>query len=78
MVESKINVTVRMKPMSSREALSERNRDLWQRVSDSTLLNARTKELFGFDHVFGPDATTHDIFTAQVRPIVLEALNGVN
>lgn len=56
-MESKINVTVRIKPLSEAERSSEKNH-LWTLIGDNTLMNIRTKEMFSFDNVFGEKATT--------------------
>jgi hypothetical protein len=56
-MESKINVTVRVKPLLSKE-VSQANQQLWQKVSSNTLMNLRTKELFSFDNVFTSEVTT--------------------
>lgn len=77
-MESKINVTVRMKPLSSKELQNTRNKDLWQKIADNTILNTRTKEVFAFDNVFSPDSTTSEIFISQIKPIVSQALAGIN
>jgi len=50
-MESKINVTVRMKPLSESERSSDKN-NLWQLFGESTLMNIRTKEMFSFDTIF--------------------------
>lgn len=63
-MESKINVTVRMKPLSSKELQNTRNKDLWQKIADNTILNTRTKEVFAFDNVFSPEVTTSEIFVS--------------
>ena len=69
-MESKINVTVRMKPLSNKELQNTRNKDLWQKIADNTILNTRTKEVFAFDNVFSPEVTTSEIFVSQIKPIV--------
>ena len=56
-MESKINVTVRIKPMADGEKSNERN-NLWSQLGDNTVLNVRTKELFTFDSVFGDGVST--------------------
>ena len=76
-MESKINVTVRMKPLSGQESQNDKNR-MWQKVSDNTLMFQRTKEMFSFDHVFGPEIKTETIFKEQVRELVHNALGGMN
>lgn len=78
MVESKINVTVRIKPLAAKEAKNDRNNNIWQKVSDQTLVNTRTKEAFSFDQVFGPEVTTESIFNDQVKELVHNALDGIN
>lgn len=60
-MESKINVAVRIKPLSTAESQQEKNR-MWQKISDNTLMFIRTKEMFAFDHVFGPEVKTETIF----------------
>lgn len=76
-MESKINVAVRIKPLSAAESQQEKNR-MWSKVSDNTLMFQRTKEMFAFDHVFGPEVKTETIFQQQVRELVHNALQGFN
>lgn len=35
---------------------------MWTLLSDNTLMNTRTKEMFSFDHVFGEKSDTIDLF----------------
>lgn len=56
-MESKINVTVRIKPLSENERSSEKNH-LWNLLGDNTLMNIRTKEMFSFDNIFSDKSTT--------------------
>jgi hypothetical protein len=60
-MESKINVTVRIKPLSETERKEEKNH-LWQQIGDTTLMNIRTKEVFTYDTVFGDQIETETIF----------------
>jgi len=76
-MESKINVTVRVKPLLSKEA-SQVNQQLWQKVSNNTLMNLRTKEMFSFDNVFTSEITTKQIFNEQVKDLVISSLKGIN
>ena len=76
-MESKINVTVRMKPLSEAERTSEKN-NIWSQIGDNTLLNVRTKEMFSFDSVFGEGVNTHEIFEKQVKELVTTAMEGIN
>lgn len=77
MVESKINVTVRVKPLSKSEDSHEKNH-LWKKVSDNTLMNSRTKEMFSFDQVFGPEVSTETIFDSKIKDLVHNAMGGIN
>ena len=72
-----INVSLRIKPLSENEAVNDKNH-LWVKVSDTTVLNKRTNELFHYDRVFGDDAGTKDIFESQIKEIVHAAMNGIN
>lgn len=56
-MESKINVSLRIKPLSATEAAQDKNH-LWLKMSDSAIMNKRTKEVFQFDRVFGDDVST--------------------
>ncbi len=56
-MESKINVTVRIKPLNEADRASEKN-NLWQQLGDNTIMNIRTKEMFSFDKVFGEKLNT--------------------
>ena len=51
-MESKINVSVRIKPLGENEKPIEKNQ-LWSKIGDNTLMNIRSKEMFSFDKVFG-------------------------
>ena len=78
MVESKINVTVRIKPLKAKEAANERNTNVWHRVNEQTIMNSRTKEMYQFDRVFGPEVSTDAIFSEQVKALVQNAMSGIN
>ena len=76
-MESKINVTVRMKPLSESERANDKNY-IWNQVSDNTIMNVKTKEMFTFDSVFGERAHTQQIFDSQIKELVLSAVQGFN
>lgn len=76
-MESKINVTLRVKPLSQIEAKSDKNK-LWKIASESSLINSRSNEAFTFDRVFGPEVSTETIFNVQVKDLVKNPLNGIN
>ena len=56
-MESKINVAVRMKPLTEQERVQEKNH-IWTQVSDNTIMNVKNKELYTFDSVFSEGVTT--------------------
>ena len=66
-----------MKPLSKKESVSDKNH-LWSCVSDTTLMNQKTKEVYQFDNVFSPDKSTSQIFDSHVRDIVHSAMGGIN
>src|SRR5687767_9620021 len=76
-MESKINVTVRIKPLVEIDKSVEKNY-LWTQLGDNTLMNVRTKEMFSFDNVFGEKMTTDEIFNVQVKELVNTAMQGIN
>ena len=41
-------------------------------------MNSRSKEVFTFDKVFGPEVKTETIFKEQVKDLVKNPLNGIN
>ena len=76
-METKINVSLRVKPLSAQESINDKNH-LWTKTSDTTIMNERTKEVFQFDRVFGAEVSTAEIFDSQVRDIVHAAMDGIN
>lgn len=51
---------------------------VWSKISDTTLMNKRTNEVYHFDRVFGDNIDTREIFNSQVKEIVHSAMNGIN
>lgn len=76
-MESNINVTVRIKPLSESEKASDKNH-IWNQLSDNTIINVKTKEMFSFDAVFGEGISTQEIFDSQVKDLVNTAMSGIN
>lgn len=76
-MESKINVSLRIKPLSENEAVNDKNH-MWVKLSDNSVMNKRTNEIFQYDRVFGDDANTSEIFDSQIKEIVKAAMNGIN
>jgi hypothetical protein len=59
-METKINVSLRVKPLNNTENQNDKNH-LWS-MSGNSIMNSRTKEVFTFDRVFGPEVSTETIF----------------
>ena len=76
-MERKINVTVRVKPLSEKEKKNEKNH-LWQVASDSSILNTRTNEMYTFDRVYPGTCNTAEVFDTSVKSVVNAAMNGIN
>jgi centromeric protein E len=76
-MESKINVSVRMKPLSEAERASDKNY-IWNQVSENTIMNVKTKEMFTFDNIFGERMQTQQIFDSQIKELVISAMQGFN
>lgn len=72
-----INVSLRIKPLSDHEAANEKNH-LWVKLSDTSIMNKRTNEVFQYDKVFSDEASTSDIFDSQIKEIVRAAMHGIN
>jgi hypothetical protein len=55
-MESSINVSVRLKPLTQTEKEDERNKEWKEMHGDTiTLSSERLQESFSFDHVFSAD-----------------------
>jgi len=76
-MESKINVSVRMKPLSEAESCNEKNH-VWQKVGENTVLNQRTKEMFTFDSVFSDSVSTDQVFEQFAKDHVETAMQGIS
>ena len=76
-MESKINVSLRVKPLSQIEAKQDKNK-LWKIASETSLINSRSNEAYTFVKVFGPEVSTETIFNEQVKDLVKNPLNGIN
>jgi centromeric protein E len=76
-MESKINVTVRIKPLSEIERANEKNH-IWNKISDNTIMNVKSKEMFTFDRIYGERTHTQEIFDSQVKELVISAMQGFN
>ena len=60
-LNSHINVSVRLKPVSDGKHLSKKSK-IWEVVNDKTVLNKQNQESFAFDSVFHSDLTNETIF----------------
>lgn len=76
--EQSIRVAVRIRPLVGRELESETSID-WQFNEQSIIDDSDTgRKAYTFDRVFGPNATTGDVYATLARPVVQRVLQGYN
>eukprot|EP00250_Pteridium_aquilinum_P013810 c21587_g2_i1 orf=944-3772(+) len=82
--EEKIFVTVRVRPLNSKE-LSKHDFSVWECSDDCTIaytysMAERTSlpQSYGFDKVFGAEATTKEVYEKGAKDVALSALTGKN
>nr|AMS24225.1 kinesin 7-IId protein [Marsilea vestita] len=89
----KIQVAVRIRPLSSRE-ISQRETSAWDCVDSRTIVqrpaptpptpersphhHSQQSKSYTFDHVFGPESATEQVYEEGAKDIALSALCGVN
>uniref|UniRef100_A0A1J3G4G2 Kinesin-related protein 11 n=2 Tax=Noccaea caerulescens TaxID=107243 RepID=A0A1J3G4G2_NOCCA len=73
-----ISVTVRFRPLSDREY--QRGDEVAWYPDGDTMVRHEYNPLtaYAFDKVFGPQATTIDVYDVAARPVVKAAMEGVN
>ncbi|VVB08511.1 unnamed protein product [Arabis nemorensis] len=73
-----ISVTVRFRPMSEREY--QRGDEIaWYPDADKMVRNEYNPlTAYAFDRVFGPQATTIEVYDVAAKPVVKAAMEGVN
>lgn len=73
-----ISVTVRFRPMSEREY--QRGDEIaWYPDADKMVRNEYNPlTAYAFDKVFGPQATTIEVYDVAAKPVVKAAMEGVN
>lgn len=76
-MESRINVTVRVKPLKPDEEGNDKN-SLWEIRSDQVVHNTRTNESFSFDKVFSPEYSTKEIFDQDIKQHIEAVVKGIN
>lgn len=85
----KILVTVRVRPLSSRE-LQQQDVMAWDCTDDRTIIQRpppanlpersphHHPKSYTFDHVFGPESVTQQVYEEGARDVALSALSGIN
>eukprot|EP00250_Pteridium_aquilinum_P012030 c20465_g1_i1 orf=254-3265(+) len=85
----KILVTVRVRPLSSRE-LQQQDVLAWDCIDDRTIIQRpppsnlpersphHHPKSYVFDHVFGPESVTQQVYDKGARDVALSALSGIN
>ncbi|XP_010416882.1 PREDICTED: kinesin-like protein KIN-7M, chloroplastic isoform X1 [Camelina sativa] len=73
-----ISVTVRFRPMSERE-YQRGDEIVWYPDADKMVRNEYNPlTAYAFDKVFGPQATTPEVYDVAAKPVVKAAMEGVN
>lgn len=82
--EEKIFVTVRVRPLSSRE-LAHRDSSAWECINENTILFKHSSQdrsncpsSYTFDRVFGPSCSTERVYQEGAKDVTLSALTGIN
>ncbi|KAI5067019.1 hypothetical protein GOP47_0017547 [Adiantum capillus-veneris] len=85
----KILVTVRVRPLSNRE-LQQQDVIAWDCIDDRTIVQRPPQpnlpersphhqpKSYTFDHVFGPESVTQQVYEEGARDVALSALSGIN
>ncbi|KAG4205779.1 hypothetical protein ERO13_A04G123800v2 [Gossypium hirsutum] len=73
-----ISVTIRFRPLNEREF--QRGDEIsWYADGDKTVRNEyNPATAYAFDRVFGPHATSQEVYEIAARPVVQAAMEGVN
>ncbi|GAB4831142.1 hypothetical protein Ancab_005150 [Ancistrocladus abbreviatus] len=73
-----ISVTVRFRPMNDRKYQRD-NQITWYPDGDKIVRSEYNPTIaYAFDKVFGPNATSDDVYEVAARPVVKAAMEGVN
>nr|AMS24224.1 kinesin 7-IIc protein [Marsilea vestita] len=88
-IRDKILVTVRVRPLSSRE-IAQNDTSAWECVDDRSIIHRPPASMlpersphhhpksYVFDHVFGPDSVTLQVYERGAKDVALSALSGIN
>ncbi|KAE8692657.1 Kinesin-related protein 11 [Hibiscus syriacus] len=73
-----ISVTIRFRPLNERES-HKGDEIAWYADGDRIVRNEyNPATAYAFDRVFGPHATTHEVYEVAAKPVVQAAMEGVN
>ncbi|KAB2035978.1 hypothetical protein ES319_D04G191200v1 [Gossypium barbadense] len=73
-----ISVTIRFRPLNERE-FQKGDEIAWYADGDKTVRNEyNPATAYAFDRVFGPHATSQEVYEIAARPVVQAAMEGVN
>jgi len=76
-----LRVAVRIRPSQPHDGAGTGPPSVAPSESNCTSLSIAcdgTRKEFGFDHVFGPESSQHDVFTICALPLVDAVLSGIN
>ncbi|GMJ06911.1 kinesin 7.4 [Hibiscus trionum] len=73
-----VSVTIRFRPLNERE-LQKGDEIAWYADGDRIVRNEyNPATAYAFDKVFGPHATTQEVYEVAAKPVVQAAMEGVN
>ncbi|KAL8143767.1 hypothetical protein V2J09_016799 [Rumex salicifolius] len=73
-----ISVTVRFRPMNERE-YNRGDENAWYPDSEKIVRSEYNySTAYAYDKVFGPNATTEEVYEVAARPVIKSAMEGVN
>ncbi|KAL8151389.1 hypothetical protein V2J09_021197 [Rumex salicifolius] len=73
-----ISVTIRFRPLNQRE-FQHGDESAWYPDADKMVRSQYNQAMaYAFDKVFGPDATTIEVYEVASRPVIKAAMEGVN
>lgn len=77
-VTNKVQVAVRVRPMSNKEEADESNQCCVSVSSDGKQVRMGMDQIFTFDQVFSATAGQEDIFKTSAEPMLVDLFNGYN
>lgn len=72
-MNTKIRVAIRVRPSNDDKGIYDINKD-----TNEIYFIEKPNDIYRFDHVYGPDSKTGDIYYESVKDVVMETIEGKN